>query len=139
MTVDFATTSSSIQSCYPVMSQLRPHIAADAFEQQVRRQMEDGYRLVRLEDEGAVRAVAGFRILESLAGGRFMYIDDLVVDESHRSAGYGGSLFDWLVERARAEGCGELHLDSRVHRFDAHRFYLCRRMVIAAHHFQMDL
>ena len=41
-----------------------------------------------------------------------------------------GRLVDWLVEYARAEGCDELHLNSRVQRFDAHRFYLNKRMSI---------
>ena len=56
-----------------------------------------------------------------------------------RSAGYGGQLFDWLVERARAEGCRTLELDSGVQRFDAHRFYLVRRMSIVSHHFRLVL
>jgi hypothetical protein len=32
-----------------------------------------------------------------------------------------------------------LHLDSGVRRFDAHRFYLNKRMNISSHHFSMVL
>jgi hypothetical protein len=66
----------------------------------------------------------GYRIMESLYAGRFCYVDDLVTDQTARSLGYGGALFDWLVAEARAAGCGRLELDSGVQRFDAHRFYL---------------
>jgi len=95
--------------------------------------------LAYLEDEGAIRSVAGFRIQEMLAWGRVLYVDDLVTADVDRSSGYGGQLFDWIVEHARANGCDQLHLDSGVQRFAAHRFYLCRRMEISAHHFSLKL
>jgi hypothetical protein len=51
----------------------------------------------------------------------------------------GGALFDWLVQLAREHECRELHLDSGVQRFDAHRFYLGKRMHITSHHFALKL
>jgi len=68
-----------------------------------------------------------------------MYVDDLVTDERQRSKGVGGALLDWLAEQARARGCAELHLDSGVHRFDAHRFYFTKRMHISSYHFKIKL
>jgi GNAT superfamily N-acetyltransferase len=84
-------------------------------------------------------AVAGFRLVEMLAWGRSLYVDDLVTDSAERSKGYGESLMRWLIDCARATGCEELHLDSGVQRFDAHRFYLAQRMKISSHHFAIDL
>ncbi|PYS77934.1 MAG: GNAT family N-acetyltransferase [Acidobacteria bacterium] len=128
-----------IQSCYPVMAELRPHVQAEEFLARVRRQSESaGYKLAFLTD-GEAKAVAGFRVVECLAWGKFLYLDDLVAKSSDRSKGYGGELFDWLVESARAEGCEEFHLNSRVQRFDAHRFYLNKRMFIECHHFALKL
>ncbi len=66
-------------------------------------------------------------------------MDDLVTRAADRSAGFGGQLFDWLVEEARREKCAAFSLDSGVQRFDAHRFYLRKRMQIAAHHFTLAL
>ena len=86
-----------------------------------------------------VVAAAGFRLLENLAWGRFLYVDDLVTDAAHRSQGHGDALMNWLMAHARAAGCAELHLDSGVERFGAHRFYLARRMDITSHHFAMKL
>jgi hypothetical protein len=42
-----------------------------------------------------------------------------------------------LLEEARSEGCGQIHLDSGVEldRAHAHRLYLNAGMVISAHHF----
>ena len=68
-----------------------------------------------------------------------MYVDDLVADESSRSQGHGGALFDWLVRHAKESACSQLHLDSGVQRFSAHRFYLAKRMQIVCHHFSLEL
>ncbi|HEX8283024.1 MAG TPA: GNAT family N-acetyltransferase [Pyrinomonadaceae bacterium] len=139
MRIALAVEDDEIQNCYAVMAELRPHVAPEDFLPRVRRQMElAGYKLAYLSD-GEVTAVAGFRVSECLAWGRFMYVDDLVSKDGERSKGYGGQLFDWLVEYARGEGCDQFHLDSGVQRFAAHRFYLNRRMFIEGHHFGLKL
>jgi len=125
-----------ILRCFPLMDDLRPHLREDEFVSRVRgQQREHGYRLAVLEEDGAVRAVAGFRIAECLAWGRFLYVDDLVTARSVRFRGYGQQLFDWLLAEARREGCEQLHLDSGVQRYEAHGFYLKNRLHITSHHF----
>jgi GNAT superfamily N-acetyltransferase len=139
MQIHLAKTEADILSCFPVMKQLRLHLIQDEFVARVRRQAQEGYHLALLEDDGAVRAVSGFRFGESLSWGKYLYIDDLVTDERGRSHGHGQRLFDWLLDLARTRGCGQVHLDSGVQRFGAHRFYLRNRMDIAAHHFALAL
>ena len=139
MTVRLATTDDDVRRCFPVMHQLRTHLREDEFLPTVRRQQAGGFQLALLEDEGHVRAVAGFRVMDNLYSGRVLYVDDLVTDEAARSHGYGKRLLEWLVGQARDAGCRTLELDSGVQRFDAHRFYLTNRMVIASHHFRLEL
>jgi GNAT superfamily N-acetyltransferase len=140
MPIHIAQTDADIRRCFPVMVQLRPHLTEDVFLAQVRRQHDNyGYSLAFVEDDGEVRAVAGYRISECLFGGRFLYVDDLVTDVSCRSQGYGDALFDWLTAQARDEGCASLELESGTHRHDAHRFYFRKRMRISSYHFLVDL
>jgi ribosomal protein S18 acetylase RimI-like enzyme len=133
------SSDADISACYAVMGQLRPQIPTEQFVARVRSQMKDGYQLLAVVAHGQVAAVAGFRISQNLAWGRFLYVDDLVTDSTQRSKGYGEVLMRWLIERAKAEQLDELHLDSGVQRFDAHRFYLAQRMKISSHHFVIDL
>lgn len=140
MTVTLAETDPDIARCFPVMSQLRPHLRADDFVPRVRRMMAaENYRLAFATEDAEVRAVAGFRPMEMLYAGRTLYVDDLVTDATHRSRGHGDRLFDWLVAHARQAGCETLHLDSGTQRVDAHRFYLRKRMKIACFHFELPL
>ena len=134
-----AKTRKGIARCFEVVHELRPHLEREPFVEQVLRQQGQGYRLAYLEDAGVVQACAGYRLSESLSFGRFLYVDDLVTASMARSRGFGKDLMDWLVAEACAAGCGELHLDSGVQRFAAHRFYLRERMEIMAHHFRLKL
>ncbi|MEP6901281.1 MAG: GNAT family N-acetyltransferase [Actinomycetota bacterium] len=137
--IAIAETDKEIQDCYAVMTELRPHILFDEFLPRVKRQAgNSGFRLIYLKDE-EVKAVGGFRISEWLAGGKYLEIEDLATKDGERSKGYGGELFDWLVEFAKHENCAQVRLVSHVKRFGAHRFYLRKGMIFEAHYFSMSL
>lgn len=139
MEIRLAKSEAEIGRCFPLMVQLRPHLTLQTFLAAVGLQEKSTYLLVYIEDEGAVKGVAGFRIQEMLAYGSFLYVDDLVTDENQRSKGYGGALLDWLLAYARSHGCTELQLDSGIQRFAAHRFYFQKRMHISSYHFRLTL
>jgi GNAT superfamily N-acetyltransferase len=140
MTIEHAETDEQIAATYDVMRQLRPHLTSDAYVPLVRSLMaSDGFRLAALTDGGAVRAVAGYRIMTMLYCGRLLYLDDLVADERVRSRGYGGRLLGWLKEEGRRQGCHELQLISRVVREQAHRFYFREGFGIECFHFRTPL
>jgi GNAT superfamily N-acetyltransferase len=135
-----ATTGEEIRRCHSVMRELRPLFPEpEQFVERIVRQQKEGYQLAFLESDGEVCAVAGYRLLESLFSGKFIYVDDLVTRESNRSRGFGGQLLDWLIEQAREHGCENLELDSGVQRFDAHRFYFSKRMSISSYHFRIKI
>jgi len=123
------------------MRQLRPHFEQeDAFIGQVRRQMaQERWRLAFVEDGDEVAAVAGFRLLECLATGKTLYVDDLVTSEDRRSQGHGENLMRWLEAHARKLGCQTFSLDSGTQRTGAHRFYFRMGMTIPSFHFAKRL
>jgi GNAT superfamily N-acetyltransferase len=126
----------AIAAAFPLMRTLRPHLAdAAAFTAQVQRQRADGYRLSAWEAAGTLVALAGWRIGENLANGRFAYVDDLVTSEADRGAGHGGALLEAVRVRARAAGCAKLVLDSGFARLRAHRFYYRQGMLATSLHF----
>lgn len=135
-----AVDPGDIARCHAVMAELRPHVGAEELVSRVQRQVrEAGYRMAFAEAGGTIRSVAGYRISECLAWGRFLYVDDLVTRAEDHGGGFGSALFDWLVDEARRERCDQFHLDSGVQRFGAHRFYLGKGMDITSHHFAMRL
>ncbi len=138
MEIAFVEGREALACTHALMAQLRPHLARDAYLDCVHRMAGAGYRLVGLED-GGLQALAGIRIGEWLHTGRYLEIEDLVVAEGARAKGYGGMLFRWIADHARAQGCRQLRLVSGVQRADAHRFYAREGMRFEARYFSMDL
>ena len=140
MSIKLAASDADIRRCAGVMQQLRPAIGEDEFLARAKRQQaEEKWRLAYLEEGGEVVAVSGFRILDCMATGKTLYVDDLVTREDRRSNGFGEKLLTWMEQLAREEGCAVLRLDSGTHRTGAHKFYLRMGMPIVSFHFMKKL
>ena len=140
MDIRIAFTEAEIQACFPALYELRPYLLEKSFVEQIDRQMRNhGYVRVYIASQDQVVAAAGYRVVEYLAWGRTFYVDDLISRNAFRKQGYGGQLLDWLLEKARELSCDQFHLDSGVHRHDAHRLYLSRKLQITSHHFSRKL
>jgi GNAT superfamily N-acetyltransferase len=139
MDIQIAQSDAQVAACFSVMHQLRPHLDEESFLARVRLQEKSDYRLAYLAVASEPVAVAGFRISENLAWGRFLYVDDLITLAARRSQGHGTALLDWLAHFAAEHDCAQLHLDSGVQRKDAHRFYQRENLNLTAFHFSKVL
>jgi GNAT superfamily N-acetyltransferase len=137
MSIRIATSDEDIAACFLVMVQLRPHLKPQEFVTRIRRQMESGYRLTLYDVADRPVAIAGFRVSEKLSAGKFLFVDDLVTDETSRSKGYGAESLAWLRAQARAEGCQVLQLDTGVQRKGAQRFYDREGMRVSGYHYEI--
>jgi len=137
--ISLAESDEEILNCFSVMAELRPHVKPNEFLPTIKRLSEIANFQMAYLSHGEVKAVAGFRVSEWLAGGKYLEIEDLAAKSGERSKGYGGKLFDWLVAYAKSENCRHIKLVSNVTRFGAHHFYLRKRMNIGAYYFTLDL
>lgn len=136
MIIKIAKTDAEILLCLPVLKHLRPHLLEKTFIADVRRMEHEGFCLCSLSVPDVI-AVAGYRLLETFAMGKTLYVDDLVTNSSQRSKGYGKELFNWLLNESKRLGCQYLILDSGLKRIDAHRFYRKHGMQEVGLHFSI--
>lgn len=122
----------------PVHRQLRDKLPA-AYAARMAEVFANGARMSLLVGDGAVAAVAVWRVIENTYEGRRLHVDDLVVDAAQRSAGAGRALLGHLEAKARETGCRVLALDSGVQRAGAHKFYFREGLSIFAYSFRKAL
>lgn len=134
-----AITNAEIEKCFPVMSELRPHLEKETFLKLVRDMETEGFKLAFIEENSKVVAAAGYRIFSSLFMGKNLYVDDLVTSQNVRSKGHGEAMITWLRSLAQESGCNYLHLDSGTQRCQAHKFYFRQGLTIASYHFSEAL
>ena len=137
MEIRIAEGGSDLEVVGRLMLQLRSGYDLRGMISQIKAQQERGYTVAYAEEDGRAVCAAGFVIETRLAWGKHMYIEDLVTDSKRRSSGLGRVMVDWLKCHARENGCEQIHLDSAVQRFPAHRFYLREGFNIASHHFSI--
>lgn len=75
----------------------------------------------------------------TLYDGLIIDFEDFVTRENARGKGYAGHLFNHLVNMAKERSIKTIHLNAANLRFDAHRFYMNKKMKIIAHHFKIKL
>jgi GNAT superfamily N-acetyltransferase len=137
MTIYIAESDAELKKISGVMLQLRPDFDGPSLISQIKEQIRLGYCVAYVESVGDVLCVAGFVVGSKLAWGKHLYVDDFVTSGHHRSKGAGAKMIAWLKDYALQLGCNQLHLDSGVQRFAAHKFYLREGFNIASHHFSI--
>jgi GNAT superfamily N-acetyltransferase len=137
MDVRLAVTDDDFDKAGRLLLQLRPKYDLAGLIAQVKAQGVWGYRVAFVEQSGQAVCVAGFAVTTKLAWGKHIYVDDLVTTTQQRSTGAGAAMIAWLRSYAEEQGCQQIHLDSGVTNFDAHRFYLRAGFRIASHHFSI--
>ena len=139
MKIQQASTKEDFIKCFEVMKELRPHHNLESFLTIMEEMKNEGYRLIYLEDNDLVVCVAGFRFTTTLYDGLIIDFDDFVTRAAVRNKGYASYVFDHLVSIAKERSIKTIHLNSNHLRYDAHRFYLNKKMKIMAHHFRIEL
>jgi len=113
----------AFQTIWPVMRQLRNTLSEEQCLARVKAAQAEGYRLCAAFHEDRPVGAIGWRIVNDLASGRSLYIDDLVADEAARGIGVGRVLMDFARSEAVRQGCNNLRLNSGFQRKGAHAFY----------------
>ncbi len=135
-----AETDTEVSACFPVMVQLRPHLADTAeLVMRVARQRAAGYRILAAWRGDVPIGLAGYRVEENLIHGRFIYVDDLVTVEADRRSGIGARLLHAVAEEGRKLGCDRLVLDTALENVLAHRFYYRQGLLARALRFSRQI
>lgn len=99
-----------------------PDVYRAAFDQIA---SDQNLRLLVVAVDGDIVATAALIFVPNLShqGKPYAIVENIVVDETHRGAGYGELLVRHTMDAARQAGCYKLSLTSNKARTDAHRFY----------------
>lgn len=128
-------TIEEFKDAYRLLKQLVPTLPSFAEFQLIYADKEKyGYHLVALYDSSKIVCVAGLRFNVYYEVGKYLFIDDLIVDKSLRSKGIGTSMFKRLEEYARANQCKQIQLDTSVSLHKTHKFYYNQDMQTTQYH-----
>jgi ribosomal protein S18 acetylase RimI-like enzyme len=139
MQIKQAKEKEDFLKCWEVVHELRPHLDREQYLTLILYMIDEGYKLIFIEENGKAVSFCGYRLATMLHRGRSIYIDDLCTLPEARGKGHAKTLLDYVLKEAKKEELESIHLDSGHHRHDAHRLYLNFGFHITSHHFGMEL
>ena len=129
-------STDDLEASFSVMKELRPQLKDCAtYAVQIAHQRAQGYRLLAAWSDGAIVGLAGYRLMDNLLYGRFVYVDDLVVTASLHRGGVGERLLQAARQQAMDLNCENFVLDTGLHMALAQRFYFRQGLLAQGMHF----
>ena len=123
----------------PLIRELNPATQETVLAQRLEEMTQGGYQCVAALWKAHCIGVAGLWIGTRFWCGRYLDVDNVVVDPHYRSMGIGQRLTDWIERYAREHACEVLVLDAYVTNHRAHAFYERNGFRIVGHHFVKHL
>lgn len=134
-----ASTDKETLACFDVLKQLYPSLTQNILIDTIDHQSKNSYKLLMAYDKEQVIAVVRFRIGYNFSIGKYIYVENMVVDEQYRSLGIGSQMLERIQEFGKTKKCKQIRLISSTTRHKAHKFYLNNGFDIKCYNFWKDI
>lgn len=106
-----------------VLQGLYPSLTMVQYATELDLMLPHNYSQLAVFDQDECIAICGIWIGNKLWVGKYLELDNIVVNEAYRSRGVGDLIFKTLEQKAHQENCNMLSLDSYTSNFKAHKFF----------------
>ena len=120
---------------FSLVAQLTPNITEYEYTQMINEMVRSGYFQLHVYFENKLVAVCGIWIATKIYSGKYLEMDNVVVDENYRSIGIGKIICEKCELIAKANSCKTLMLDAYLENERAHEFYLKHGFIKRGFHF----
>ena len=122
-----------------LIQMLTPNVDAGAYEHYLKEMIPHNYFQIIATQNEEVIGLSGYWIATKIYCGKYLEIDNFIVQEKYRSAGIGHAFINWFEEEAKINSCKLLMLDAYLENFKAHSFYYREGFVARGFHFLKHL
>jgi diamine N-acetyltransferase len=129
-----------IPQILPMVQRLMEHqFSNEILQQRFEEMFSQNYECFGIFHEEKIIGVFGMWFMTRHYAGRSCEPDHIYIEEAYRNKGVGKKLFEFIYSYARDKGCETSELNSYVHNFRSHKFYLNEDYVIKGYHFLKKL
>ena len=108
---------------FPLLQQLQPKLKLEEYKTMLPEMIRYGYIQVGVFENEKCIGISGIWISTKLYSGKYLEMDNVVIDENYRSKGIGKLLCNWCIKKAKETNCKKVMLDAYLENEKAHRFY----------------
>ncbi len=118
-----------------VVQQLQTSLTLEEYKTMLPDMIKNGYGQVAVFENEKCIGISGYWIGTKLYSGKYLEMDNVVIDESYRSKGIGKLLCDWCINKATENNCQKVMLDAYLENEKAHKFYEREGFTKRGYHF----
>jgi GNAT superfamily N-acetyltransferase len=120
---------------YALLLNVYPTLTREAYEIELDAMLSLNYGQVGIFDGSECLGMTGYWIGSKLWCGKYMELDNVVIEKKYRSKGIGEQLFSYMEDKAKNENCAMMALDTYSTNFKAHKFFYSQGFVPRGFHF----
>ena len=129
----------SMMKSFSLINKLTPSLTKIQYRNYLQEMIPHNYFQVVATRNEEIIAVSGYWIGTKIYCGKYLEIDNFIVNDEYRSAGLGAEMILWLTKEADFHECKLLMLDVYVENFKAHKFYYNQGFIARGYHFLKSL
>ncbi|MBC5838463.1 GNAT family N-acetyltransferase [Flavobacterium sp. F-392] len=118
-----------------ILKHLYPTFTLEKYESYLKEMVPHNYKQLAIYEHEVCVALTGFWTGFKLWSGKYIEIDNFIVDPAHRAKGLGKKMTDYIDVKAREQGCTMIVLDAYTNNFTAQRFYFNQGYIPKGFHF----
>lgn len=122
-----------------ILQQLQSTLTLEEYKTMLPEMLKNGYGQVAVFDSNKCIGISGFWIGTKLYSGKYLEMDNVVIDENYRSKGIGKILCDWCINKAKENNCKKVMLDAYLENEKAHKFYEREGFIKRGYHFLKNI
>lgn len=111
------------EQIYPLIKQLDDEKTCEYIQNCLKQMLGKNYFIVGAYKDETLVGITGCWIATKFYCGKYLEIDNFVVDENFRNQGIGSKIFDFVFDYAKKSNCDSVMLDVYSWNEGAHRFY----------------
>lgn len=120
---------------HELIVQLNPKLDKEHYAELLKDMIPHNYHQLAVFEGDKCIGLSGYWIATKIYSGKYLEMDNVVVDESARSKGIGKLLVDAIIKIGKEQNCKVIMLDAYLENKGAHRFYEREGFTAKGYHF----
>lgn len=128
-----------MEGVFHLIQQLNPKMTKEEYGKRLEDMLRYPYKMLGVFEGDTCVAVSGYWVMTKLYCGKYLELDNVVVDIAFRSHGIGKMMCDVIQKIALQENCLVMMLDAYIPNTRAHEFYEAFGFAKKGYHFVKNL
>lgn len=135
MNIKVITTKTEMLAQFEILLQLYPEFTLEKYDALLNEMLPHNYQQIIVVENEQTIALTGFWIGHKLWCGKFVEIDNFIVDQNQRGKKVGNILVEEIEKIAVSVNANQICLDAFVNNFVAQKFYINCGFQPRGHHY----